>query len=63
MARTDTYNEIRTINFPNAIVRMHFPEISDEENKRRYDIVMDAAAKLIFSMKETNNDRASTQSS
>ena len=60
MAKTDTYNEVRTRIFPKAIVRMHFPDISDEENARRYDRVMDAAAKLILSMKEVQNDGATT---
>lgn len=35
-----------------AIVRLHVPDISDEENQRRYDVVMDAAAKLMFSIRE-----------
>lgn len=39
-----------------AIVRLHFPDISDEENARRYDVVMDAAAKLLLSIKERKND-------
>ena len=27
--------ETRTFNYPNMIVRVHFPDISDEENERR----------------------------
>ena len=57
MAKTDTYNETVVIRHPNAIVRVHFPDISDEENRRRYEFVKDAARALMQSLYERRGDR------
>lgn len=32
----DTYSKVRTFTYPNAIVRVHFPDLTEEENERRY---------------------------
>lgn len=65
MAKDDKYLEPIVMHFPNAIVRVHFPDISDEENARRYEIVKEKAAALLMSIrkknKENSNDGTRTQ--
>lgn len=43
----DTYKEVRVFEYPNAIVRVYIPDISDEENERRMERVRKAAADLL----------------
>lgn len=45
-------SEIQTFIYPNAIVRVHFPNISDEENERRMKKIYKAAAELLKERKE-----------
>ena len=52
MARNDKYNVTKTYHFPNAIVRVHFPDISDEEQERRYEEIKKAALALLLSKEE-----------
>lgn len=40
-------SEIKTFTYPNAIVRVHFPDLSEEENKRRIQKIQKAAAELL----------------
>ena len=37
----------RTFTYPNAIVRVHFPDLTDEEQKRRLKKIHQAAAELL----------------
>lgn len=41
--------EITTINYPNMIVRVHRPELSAEERKKRMKEIEKAAGKLLLS--------------
>ena len=43
----DTYNKVRVFEFPNMIVRVYFPDITEEENKRRMKQLYDAAEELL----------------
>ena len=47
-------NEIKTLVYPNMIVRVHFPDISDEENERRMQRIRIAAMEVL---KETRRKR------
>ena len=49
MARNDTYNVTKTYHFPNGVVRVHFPDISDAEQERRYEEIKRAALALLLS--------------
>lgn len=49
MAKTDTYNKEITMVRPGAIIRVLFPDITDEENARRMKQIHDAAASLLMS--------------
>lgn len=39
--------ETKVFTYPNAIVRVHFPDLSVEENNKRMKQLHDAAAKLL----------------
>ena len=39
--------EIETFTYPNAIVRVHFPDLSDEEQNRRMKKIHKAAEELL----------------
>lgn len=43
----DTYKEIKTITYANCIVRVHIPDISEDERSRRMKSIHDAAAALL----------------
>lgn len=39
--------KIETFTYPNAIVRVHFPDLTTEENNRRMKKIRKAAAELL----------------
>ena len=39
--------EIKTFTYSNVTVRVHFPDISDEENERRMKLIKKAATELL----------------
>lgn len=43
----DGQREVKTFTYPNAIVRVHFPDLSEEENKKRMKKIQKAAAELL----------------
>lgn len=43
----DTYKEVRTIIFSDCVARVHIPDISEEERKRRMKRIEKAAADLL----------------
>ncbi len=43
----DVYKEVRVFEYPNAIVRVRIPDISDEENERRMKAVRKAAEAVL----------------
>lgn len=47
MKGQDTYKETLTLVFPNMIAKVHIPDLTDEEQKRRMKIIHDAAANLL----------------
>lgn len=46
--------ETITFTYPNAIVRVHFPDLSEEENNKRMKKIQKAASELL---KETIKNR------
>ena len=54
---TDTYKEVRVFEYPNMTVRVHIPDLDEQERKRRMDIVKASAAELFKSvaMKKKEN--------
>ena len=43
----DTYKEIKTFTYSNAIVRVHIPDISEEERNRRMKKIHNSASELL----------------
>ena len=39
--------EVRTFLYPNMVVRVHFPDLSDEEQKRRMKKIHKSAEELL----------------
>lgn len=49
MQNCDTYKETKIIEFDNMVVHVHFPDISEEENRRRLQGIYKAAVDLLKS--------------
>ena len=47
MASRDTYKEVKVFHYPNMTVRVHIPDLTEEERTRRKKIVERAAADLL----------------
>lgn len=47
MAGRDVYKEVRTFRFPNMVVRVHIPDLTEEERERRMKRVHAAAESLL----------------
>lgn len=43
----DTYKEVKTMTFPGMTVRVHFPDITQEERERRMQAIHRSAANLL----------------
>jgi ribosome recycling factor len=57
MGRTvDTYKEVRVFEYPNMTVRVHIPDLTEEERARRMKAIHNAAAELL---KSTINNKRS----
>lgn len=39
--------EVQVFTYPNAIVRVHYPDLSEEENNRRMKKIQQAAMELL----------------
>lgn len=46
----------KTFTYPNAIVRVHFADISDEENERRMKIIKKAAMELLKDVRRARGE-------
>ena len=47
MQSQDTYKEVREFKYSNAIVRVHIPDLAEEERERRMKAVKIAAENLM----------------
>ena len=47
MEKKDTYKEVKTFTYPNAIVRVHLPDLTPDERERRMRAVKKAAEDLL----------------
>lgn len=43
----DVYKETRVFEYPNAIVRVHIPDLDDEEQKKRMALLKAAAIEVL----------------
>ena len=58
MKKKDIYKETQVFYYDNMIVRVHFPDITPEENERRMERINQAAAELLKEVYKTNNDKS-----
>lgn len=54
MKHKDTYSETKTLVFENAVARVHFPDLTDDERARRKKEIGKAAGELLFSREKQN---------
>jgi hypothetical protein len=47
MKGQDVYKEVITMEFPNMIARVHIPDLTDDERKRRLQKIYEASANLL----------------
>ena len=45
--RNDTYKETKVFRYPNAVVRVHIPDITEEERERRMQDIHKAVGYLM----------------
>ena len=57
MKQQDTYKEVRTFIIENAVVRVHIPDITEEEHARRMKIIEKAAADLLISVEKSKKQK------
>lgn len=43
----DSYKEVKVFEFDNAVVRVHIPDLTEEERSRRMNRIKDAAANMM----------------
>ena len=55
--KEDTYKEVRTFTYPNAIVRVHIPDLEPDERERRMRKVKKAAEDLLKSVERRANEK------
>lgn len=53
MAKTDTYKEVRTFNYPGWTIRVHIPDLTPEERQRRMKAIERAAADVLRAAEKT----------
>ena len=47
MKQKDTYSEPKIFNYPNAVIKVYSPILTDEERKRRMEQIAKSAANLL----------------
>ncbi len=47
--KNDVYGEPETIEYKNIVAKVHSPILTDREQERRYEIIKQAAARLVLS--------------
>lgn len=52
----DTYKEVRTFHYENAVVRVHMPDLTEAESARRMEVIKKAAAELLITPKKTESE-------
>lgn len=55
MQNRDKYKEVRVFKYPNATVRVHIPELTDEEREKRVNAIKRSAAELLREVLRNDN--------
>ncbi len=46
----DTYSEVKTFTYPNAVVRVHIPDLTPSERERRMNNLKEATARFMMAV-------------
>lgn len=57
MKNQDTYKEIKTFTYPNAIVRVHIPDLTEDERNKRMRRIAKAAEALIKASMDAGKEK------
>lgn len=49
MQSQDTYKEVKVFNYPDAVVRVHIPDLAEDERTRRMNTIQKSAESLLKS--------------
>lgn len=49
--QADTYKETKVFTYPNMVVRVHIPDLTDEERNRRMKAIYKAAEAILKQVK------------
>lgn len=49
MKQQDTFKETRIFEYEGAVARVHIPDLTEAERKRRIDVISKAAVQLLLS--------------
>lgn len=60
MHSQDTYKEVKTFQNSNAVVRVHIPDLAEDERKARLETIKKSAEKLLKGQKNNVNYSRST---
>lgn len=52
----DTYKEVRVLEYPNGITRVHIPDLTEDERSRRMKQIHDAAAALLLAQERSKKN-------
>lgn len=50
--QVDTYEETKVFTYPNMVIRVHIPDLADEERNRRMKTIAKAAEALLKEWKK-----------
>lgn len=56
MQGRDRYKEVRVLEYPNGITRVHIPALTEEERARRMKQIHDAAAALLLAQERSKRN-------
>lgn len=63
MQRQDTYKEVKMFQSSNAVVRVHIPDLAEDERKARLETIKKSAEKLLKGQKNNVKHSYSTNNS
>jgi hypothetical protein len=52
----DTYKEVRTFRYENAVARVHIPDLTEAESAKRMEAIKKAAVELLLEPKKTESE-------
>jgi len=54
----DTYKEVKTFTYPNCVVRVHIPDLTEEERERRMNALKKTTANFMKAVMKAEREKA-----